>query len=238
MKPTLTKKPNDYAIQQLLVNFAAGVPLSADQLNFLSRHEKTLSHYGLDPALKYYLKPFYQKAKDHHSFLMHRENFDAEAAKELRKRLKILLSEKGSRVKLEVSTKTFSEFKNAVAPSLILYHGNQFLTGAPFHLGGIPHVIFFQWGNFFGVAKYVVLAEEKSLNSNVMVYFESMHERLLSQCVKEITKELRHELEPVQQPAQTHHLEKQMPHDNYRPSVFQTPKLTLSLGSDANDVPK
>ena len=85
MKPTLVDKPNDYALQQLLVNFAGGVPLSADQLNFLSRHEKSLSHYGLDPTLKYYLKPFYKKVEEHHSFLMHRDSMDAAAAKELRK---------------------------------------------------------------------------------------------------------------------------------------------------------
>jgi hypothetical protein len=235
MKPTLVHKPNNYAYQQLLVNFAGGVPLSADQLNFLSRHEKTLSHSGMDPALKYYLQPFHKKANDHHSFLMHKENFNAEATKELKKRLALLLPEKKSVVKLQFTSKQFMEFKNSAVPSLIFYHGNQFLTGAPFHLGGIPHVIYFQWGNLFGVVKYVVLAEEKALNSNVMVYFENMHERLLEECVQNISKELRHELQPVQQPAQTHHLEKQSPQENYTHSPFQTPKLSLSLNTQKTD---
>lgn len=235
MKPTLTLKANNYTMQQLLANFAGGVPLSADQLNFLSRHEKTLSQYGLDPALKYYLKPFYKKDADHHSFLMHREKMDATAAKELRERLKMVLTDKGQHVKLHMTPTQFMEFKNAAAPSLIFFHGNQFLTGAPFYLGGIPHVIYFQWGNYFGIAKYVVLAEEKALNSNVLIYFENMHERLLEQCIKDISPALHQELQPTHQVAQTHHLEKQTPQENYTPSIFQTPKLTLSRGNERKD---
>jgi hypothetical protein len=235
MKQTLDLKPGDYTTQQLLVNFAGGVPLSADQLNFLSRHEKALSGQGLDAALKYYLKPYAKKMEEQHSFLMHREKMDAAAAKELRERLRMSLTDKGQRVKLPFTPQQFLEFKNAATPSLILYHGNQFLTGAPFHPGGIPHVIFFQWGNLFGVAKYVMLPEERALKSNVFVYFENMHDRLLEQCVKEVTKELHLELTPSQQPVQTHKLEKQAPHENYTPSAFSTPRLTLSVGSEKKD---
>ena len=225
MKPKLVEKPNDYALQQLLVNFASGVPLSADQLNFLNNHEKALS--GLDPVLKYYLQPLHKKAQEHHSFLMHRENFNAEAAKELKRRLQLLLTDKGQRLKIPMTNKQFMEFKNSALPSLILYHGNQFLTGAPFYLGGIPHVVYFQWGNLFGVAKYVILAEEKALPSNVLIYFEEMHERLLEKCVRDFNKDLRHELQPRHHVAETHHLEKTAPQENYTLSVFNTPKLTI-----------
>lgn len=232
MKPKLVEKPNSYELQKLLVNFAGGVPLSADQLNFLSRHEKALSAHGLDHVLKYYLKPLHKKSMEHHSFLMHRENMNAESAKELKRRLQLMLTDKGQRVKFPMTSKQFIEFKNSAYPSLILYHGNQFLTGAPFYLGGIPHVVFFQWGNLFGVAKYVVLAEEKALASNVLIYFEEMHERNLEQCVLDFTKDMRHELKPTHQVAQTHHLEKTAPHENYTPaSPFQTPKLSLSIGT-------
>lgn len=233
MKPTLVHKPNHYTYHQLLINFAGGVPLSADQLNFLYDHEITLSSLALDPVLKYYLGPLHKKS-EHHTFLMHRENFDAMALKELQRRLSLLLKEKGSRVQLTFTHKQFQDLRHAAVPSLILYHGNQFLTGAPFFLGGIPHTLFFQWGNLFGVAKYVVLAEEKSLKSNIMVYFEDMHERYLEQCVQEFTKELRNELRHPQ-PAQTHHLEKQMPEENYQHSVFHTPKLTLSLNTERKE---
>ena len=80
MKPTLVDKPNDYNLQQMLVNYAGGVPLSPDQVNFLSRHEKTLSQYGLDHVMAYYLKPFYKKGADHHSFLIHKEHIDEKSA--------------------------------------------------------------------------------------------------------------------------------------------------------------
>lgn len=235
MKPTLVHKPNHYSYHQLLVNFAGGVPLSADQLNFLSRHEKSLSSTTLDPVLKYYLGPFHRKSSEHHSFLVHRENFDAKASQELKRRLELLVKPKGARVQLNISPKQFMELKNSAYPSLILYHGNQFLTGAPFYLGGIPHVVFFQWGNLFGVAKYVVLPEEKALKSNVLIYFEDMQERYLEQCVKDVTHELRHELLPAQQPSHTHHLEKQTPQENYTHSPFQTPKLSLSLNTERKE---
>lgn len=235
MKPTLVHKPNHYSYHQLLVNFAGGVPLTVDQLNFLSRHEKSLSSQTLDPVLKYYLGPFHKKSSEHHSFLLHRENFDAKAAKELKRRLDLLVKPKGERVKFTITPKQFAELKNSAFPSLILYHGNQFLTGAPFYLGGIPHVVFFQWGNLFGVAKYVVMPEEKSLKSNLLIYFEDMQDRNLEQCVKDVTHELKHELLPSQQPVHAHHLEKQAPHENYTHSPFQTPKLTLSLNSEKKE---
>ena len=240
MKPKLVHKPNNYTYHKLLVNFAGGVPLTPDQLNFIYRHEKTLSTHGLDPVLKYYLKSFHRKTSEQHSFLMHKENFDAESAKELKKRLNLLLKDKkrGERIHLSISPQQYLQFKNAAHPSLILYHGNHFITGAPFHPGGIPHTIFFQWGNLFGVAKYVVLPEERALKSNVLIYFEDRHERNLNQYVEDIKKEMQHELKASPQHAHTHALEKQTPQQNYRHSPFQTPKLTLSLNTDKNNEDK
>lgn len=238
MKPKLENKPNNYKLHELLVNFQNGVPLTPNQLNFIYRHEKALSALGLDPVLKYYLKHFYNQASDHQSFLMHRENFNAKAAKELKRRLSLLLQgakNKKERIKLKLTAKQFQELKNSAYPALIFYHGNHMMTGAPFYLGGIPHVVFFQWGNLFGVAKYVVLAEEKALRSNLMVHFELIHERTLSECVKDFNHDMRHELKPDPHHANTHHLEKQAPQENYRPSPFAIPKLTLARGSSSND---
>ena len=235
MKPTLVHKPNNYTYQQLLANFAGGVPLSADQLNYLSLQEKSLSSLSLDPLLSYYLGPIHRKESQYQSFLMHRDRFDAQAAKDLKRRLGLLLTDKGQRIKLKISPKQFQEFKNTAVPSLILYHGNQFLTGAPFHLGGIPHVVFFQWGNLFGVAKYVVLAEEKALKSNVLVYFENMHERYLERCVEDFMKDMRYVLQPAQHPVNTHQLEKQLPRENYTPTAFPTPRLSLSRNTEKKE---
>lgn len=233
MKPTLVNKPNDYTYHKLLVNFAGGVPLTADQLNFIYRHEKTLSSHGLDPLLKYYLKPFYQKAADHQSFLMHRENFNAESAKELKRRLSLLLKDKkkGERIQISMSPQQYMELKNAAHPSMIFHHGNHFLTGAPFQPGAIPHIIFFQWGNLFGVAKYVIMAEERALNSNILIYIEDMQDRFLNQCVEDFKKDMQLELKADQQHVHTHQLEKQAPQQNYN-SPFATPKLTLSVNTE------
>lgn len=236
MKPKLIHKPNNYTYHKLLVNFAGGVPLTPAQLNFIHRHQKTLSMHGLDPVLKYYLKPFTNKHADHHSFLLHKEKFDAEAAKELKRRLSLLVKnkEKGKRVKISITPQQYMQLKNAAHPSLIFFHGNQLITGAPFYQGGIPHTIFFQWGNLFGVAKYVVLVEERALRSNVLIYFEDRRDRHLHRCVEEYKNEMHNELKHDQHHAHTHHLEKQTPQENYRHSAFKTPKLSLSLNTDKN----
>lgn len=239
MKPTLVNKPNDYEYQQLLVKFAGGVPLSADQLNFLYRHEKTLSHYPMDAIMKYYLRPFYRKAQEHHSFLLHHEHINAEESKALKKRLLMMLQDnKKTRIQFSMTPQQFLELKNHAVPALIFHHGNQFLTGAPFYLGGIPHVVFFQWGNYFGVAKYQVLPDEKALKSNVLIFFEDMQERELLQCVDDFKREMKHELQPQQQDVQTHHLENQLPQENYRSSPYKTPTLNLSRNTTDRDKQK
>lgn len=230
MKPTLVDKPNHYPLQELLVKFSSGTPLSPDQLNFIYRHEKALSHYGLDPLLKYYLKPLHRKAHDHHSFLLHEDEITNENAKELKRKLDLLLANKPKRERLQfaMTPKQFLELRNANVQSLILYHGNQFLTGAPFHLGGIPHVVFFRWGNLFGVAKYAVLAEEKALSSNVLIYVENMQDRNLPQCVEEFKRDFQKELQLTHHVTHTHSLEKQLPEENYLNKLSLTPKLKIT----------
>lgn len=230
MKPTLIDKPNQYPLQELLVKFNSGVPLSADQLNFIYRHEKALSHYGHDQLLNYYLKPLHKKAFEHHSFLLHEDEINNQNAKDLKRRLDLLVANKPARerVQFRITPKQFLELRNAAVQSLILYHGNQFLTGAPFHLGGIPHVVFFRWGNLFGVAKYAVLAEEKSLSGNVLIYIENMQERNVQQCVEDFKKDFNKELRLTHHVTHTHKLEKQLPEENYLHTFSQTPKLKIS----------
>ena len=112
----------------------------------------------------------------------------------LKKRIQIFLQNKYSHVVLNMTREQYLEFRALGMPELIYWHGNQLLSGAPFFPSSIPPVIYFQWGNLFGVIKYVVLAEEKSMKANVLIYFEDMQDRLLNQCVAEYEKNIQHEL--------------------------------------------
>lgn len=233
IKPGLKNNPNSYTYTQLLVNFADGKPIAPDLVNFLYRHEKILSCYALDPALKYYLKPYHRKAAEsHHSFLLPHEKLNPNEVTQLKRRLDIFLKSQGSHVEFRLTPEEFTLLKQAGYPELILYHGNQFLTGAPFHPGGIPHIIFFQWGNSFGVAKYVVMAEEKSLKSNVLIYFEDMQDRYLDQCVKDYIH--KHQLELR---AESTQLQQQLtaPKEMHHYSPYAIPTLTLSKYTERKD---
>lgn len=230
MRPTFTKHP-EYNYRSLLVKFAHGEPLTADELNFLHWHEKQLSSALLDPVTKYYLK-IYRHESATHSFLLPHEIINKEDIKSLKKRIQLMIAEKNSHVEFSLSPEQFNKFKQISYQELILYHGNQFLTGAPYHLGGIPHVIFFQWGNLFGVAKYVVMAEEKSLKSNIMIYVEDMQERKIEECIKEYVDHHKEELQVHIQ----HNLLMQPSVEEsnkytYTNSPFAIPKLSLSKGS-------
>lgn len=227
MKPSLALKPNDYELQNLLMKFADGTPLTCNQLNFLDWHERTLSNPRFDPVLKYYLKHYRHQHEAEHSFLMPSENFTKAEVATFKRRLSLLL-QNTHHVELKMKPEHFLKFRAVTTQELILYHGNQLLTGAPFHQGGIPQLIFFQWGNLFGVAKYVVLAEERALKSNVLIYFEDRHDRYLQECVLEYVRHLRDELNaqlklaPSLQPV--HQAE---PAPAYQ-SIYNIPKLTLS----------
>lgn len=231
MKPKLTHNPNKtYAYDGIQICFENGAPLSADQYNFLYRHEKSLSG-SLDPLKKYYLKPYYQKKEA--SFLFHNDELNQENVKHLKTRLEALVVEKKHPLRFQLPAKQFLAFRAATIHELILYHGNQFLTGAPFHPGGIPYTLFFQWGNLFGVAKYQILPDEKELMGNVLIEVEDKGERLLEQYVHAYqqqhisTPSLKHPIpEPVQKP--TPLLKTQPKLEPIFHSPFTIPTLTLS----------
>src|SRR5690606_35947581 len=130
----------------------------------------------------------------------------------------------------QMSPSDFLSFRAMTTDELILYHGNQLLTGAPFFPGGVPQLIYFQWGNLFGVAKYVVIAEEKALKSNVLIYFEDRHERLLQDCVYQYNQKLQHESHHQQRLAPFMHPRHDAPELSSRQisSCFKIPTLTLS----------
>jgi hypothetical protein len=228
MKPTLTYKPNDYAYQDLLMKFADGKPLSCDQLHFLAWHERTLSNPRFDPVLKYYLKHYHRPYTQEHSFLSPSDKMDKESIARLKRKLNIFLNNTSSHLELKMKPEDFAQFRSLTYDELIYFHGNQFLTGAPFYPGGIPQIIYFQWGNLFGVAKYVVLAEERALKSNVLIYFEDRYERHLQECVyayhHHMKDEIKQQLRLAPTPHHQQHYDEQ-PLPNYQ-STFRIPTLS------------
>lgn len=184
MRPTLILQPTHTTSTDILKCFLSGKPLSSEQIHFLDWHQKQLSNPAFDPIIKYYLQTSKnQRVYYKSSFLLPHEKIDAHTLQELRKRLNAFLLKDYHHVMVHFTPKQFLEFKAVGVQELIFWHGNQFLTGAPFFPGGIPPVIFFQWGNLFGVVKYLALVEEKALKANVLIYFEDMQDRNFEQCV-------------------------------------------------------
>lgn len=219
MKPRLHKKPNEYALRDLMMRYENGVPLSCDQYHFIHSHEKALSDFTYTGLKKWALKDYYRHQNEQ-SYLLHQETLDAAAVNALKRRLAILLQDSTASLTFSMRPEQFLQLRAMTTDELILYHGNQFITGAPFYSGGLPHVLYFQWGNLFGVAKYVVLAEEKALRSNVLIYFENRHERYLEQCILDYRNKM-HE------PTHPHPISQPHPPHQYH-SPFATPTLTLN----------
>ena len=176
MQPTLILQPTHNSSADILKCLSIGKPLSCDQMNFLAWHQAQLSSPDFDPVYKYYIDSTKHKHKFDTSFLLPSEELNAEAILQLKKRLQLFLKQKSARVVIGFTHKQYLTFKELNIHELIYWHGNQFLTGAPNFIGGIPPVIYFQWGNFFGIVKYVILAGEKALKGNILIYFEDLQE--------------------------------------------------------------
>ena len=228
MRPTLILQPIHNSSADILKCFAIGKPLSPEQVNYLDWHQQELSSFSLDPVLQYYLKAI----RDHRhkymsSFLIPHEELNLQDVQKLKKRIQSLLQQniKTSHVVISLTQKQLVEFKEYTIQELIFWHGNQFLTGAPFYPGGIAPVIYFQWGNLFGIVKYVVLPGEKQLKANILVYFEDMQERELDQCVAEYSERLKNEIQLQREML----VESKVPvlaHDHE--PVIETPRLRIS----------
>lgn len=184
MRPTLILQPIHNSSADILKKFATGKPLSAEQQHFLDWHQKQLSNGWYDPILRYYLSTKRNKNIAHPSFLLAHEEMNFESIKQLKERIRLSLQEKAHPV-ICLTQKQYLQFRECTLRDLIFWHGNQFLTGASFYPSGTPPMIFFQWGNLFGIVKYIVLSGEKSLKHNLLIYFEDRQERDLEQCVNE-----------------------------------------------------
>jgi len=83
--------------------------------------------------------------------------------------------------------------------TLYYFHGNVDVTGAPLILGGVTPVLFFQWGNFLGIIKYVVTPGEKALIGNLLLYVEEIEELQVEESlVKYLENQLGHTISPAE----------------------------------------
>lgn len=203
MKPTLIDQPHDSYASEILKTFENERPLSADQINFLAMHEKILSSYAFDPVIRYYLKGYRDKAKKELAFTLAQQKLTKPTVQHIKEYVQALLKNDLTHVDLKMTLEQFQHFKTIGIPELIFWHGNQFLTNAPFYPGGIPYIIYFQWGNTMGISESLFgvvklqLTANKLLKGNVHIYFEPMKNRTLYQCIKDYNHQMK--LEPTQQ---------------------------------------
>ncbi|TAK76527.1 MAG: hypothetical protein EPO11_04130 [Gammaproteobacteria bacterium] len=225
MKPTLILQPIHQSSADILRCFSAGKPLTANQLNFLDWHQEQLSSKEFDPVLKYYLESTRLHQQQHRTtFLLHHEILNAEAIQQLKKRITLFLQEKAQRVVIDFTSEQFSQFEQFNKDELVFYPENVILTVAPSFPMEVPPVLFFRWGNFFAVVKYVAVSHGKTFQAKILVYFENRRERLLYECVKayheQVMQELNHQREILFQ----HKIET----PSFDKFLIKTPVITLS----------
>lgn len=227
MQPALTNKLVPHTFSDILKCFGEGKPLSAEQMHFLRWHQRALSSSIADPVLKYYLKSTRKQPQQKLSVLFPKQKINDLTFQQIKQRVHTVLKNNLSHTDLKMTMQQYLQFKAAGIDELIFWHGNQFLTGAPFFAGGLPYVVYFQWGNLFGVVKFQVLSEDKALKGNVLIYFEDMQERYLSQCVADYTKHLQQSSTPTLAESQQETLIVQ-------PNYSTTP--TLTFGRSAREI--
>ena len=135
-----------------------------------------------------------------YNFLLHKSHFSPVDVKEFYQRLNLFLQNRKTGIKIQMTTEQFAQL-SPTFNELNYFYGNQTLTGAPFVIGGVPRLDYFQWGNLMGVVKYVELAEEKNLKANLMIYFEDIGDRTLQQCFKDFLKHHAAILQPILPPS-------------------------------------
>ena len=221
MKPSLLAEPYANQVSAILNRFENAQPLSCDQLNFLSRHEKILSRYALDQAVKYYLKSYKNKLDKTLLLDFPKQALNQLSVHKIKQAVLNLLKNNVSHVDVQMTLEQFLQFKTIGIKELIFWHGNQFLTGAPFYPGGIPHVVYFQWGNLFGIVKLYIFPDEKIVRGNVLIDFETMLDRDLNQCVMEYMKVLENKQDQQNQFDLEHRFEEQTAVQ----STYKTPTL-------------
>jgi len=191
MQPLIELKNFPHECTNILKLFEEGKPLSSAQLNFLQRHEKSLSSSTLDPVLKYYLM---EHKRHPHKILpleLPKHNLTDAGFQQVKHNIHTLLSHHLSHVDLEMSNEQFLKFKSLGLHEIVFWHGNSLMPGTVFHHGGAPYRLYFQWGRLFGVVKFHILSCGKTVEGKVIIYLENMYERNLLECIKSYSQQLK-----------------------------------------------
>lgn len=194
-KQTLILQPIHTSSSDILRCFATGAPLSSDQKLFLDWHQNELSGITFDPIIQYYITSQQKRYRQYYgTFLLPHEKLNPDAVQQLKKRIQSLLQNKYSHVIFNFTHQQFLEFEDYTVGELVFWHSNVYVTGRPLVPGGVPPIIFFRWGNFFGILKYVMFPDERA-QANLLVYFEEMKNRNLDQCVYDYNHQLKYKIE-------------------------------------------
>lgn len=196
MKPTLLLQPIHNSSAGILQSFVESKPLTSDQLNFLFLHQSQLSDAKLDPAIRYYLQKAYDKqSKFRETFLLKDEILNFEAIQALKKRLLEALKTQKDHLVVPMSLQQLNKFRKLNENTIHYYHSNILIAAHFFYPRGVPPVIYFSWGKYFGVIKYVISAYLSKIETSVLVYFENMENRNLNQCINDYSQQLKDNIE-------------------------------------------
>ena len=110
-KPQLLLQPVQNSTADILKCFTLGKPLSCDQINFVAWHQKQLSSAEFDPVYKYYIETAKKRHEQGSTFLLSAKELNADAAKQFKKRLSLLLEKRTSSVHISLTPEQFSKFR-------------------------------------------------------------------------------------------------------------------------------
>lgn len=192
--PSLNLTPKTFNTSEIVKRFNNGNSLSPDQMQYLDNHRFKDNNPTFDPILDYYLKhdSSYNKTHEKYSsiFLSH-QILNKKNISLLKKRInEMIKNDENQQADIQLTEKQYSEFKHYTTQELIYWHGNHFLTGAPFYPNSTPSVIHFQWGNYYGIVRYHAIPGERSGSGNYLLTFEKRKERDLAQCVADYQQHL------------------------------------------------
>lgn len=199
MKPLFELKNYPVGFSDILKKFEAGKPLSADQLNFINSHQRSLSNTILDPVLRYYLLQHKLEPDKALPLKLSEQKLTSASFQQVRQNIHLLLRNHFSHVDLEMSPEQFQQFKALGLEELQFWHGDNYLLGSVFHHAGLPYRLYFQWGRMFGVVQLHLHVNGKHVEGKVFIFVQDMHQKTLKECIDAYTHQLKEQEKPEQQ---------------------------------------